>query len=159
LLTRWVGALTRAYESSQGRQPVEQYRPMTPMSEVSGPQRAMSIMSRDPEEYVEQHRVLSISRSRSQNPPERRRSFNFANRESLGSLQWQNGNRSQTDLRTQPKHRKSFMGKIKAFFSAGKDEEEKKEEDQDRGRTQENFASKLRRRSKSVTRFLFGSEE
>jgi hypothetical protein len=112
----------------------------------------MSVMSRDPEDYVEAHRARSMNRSRSQNPPDRRRSFNFNRNESLGSLQY--GSMSQTDLHQQPKRRKSFMGKIKAFFSGDKQVEE-----EDRGRTQENFASKLRRRSKSVTRFLFGKSD
>jgi hypothetical protein len=121
--------MAKAFEAGQGKTPLEQFTP--------------TILSRDPEDYVEVHRRVSLSRSKSQSKPERRKSYSYKS-ESLSSLQWQHGNLSQTDL-SEPKRRKSIFGKLKSFF-VGNDGVEHEKDD--------SHPAAERRRSKSIKRFF-----
>lgn len=103
----------------------QSYRPASPGSQISRP---MSAMSKDPEDYIDAHRALSINRDESR----RRRSFH-----AIGP--------SNTKMSLQEDKQTVFQ-KLKAFFVKDKlgEGEEERGRDAMRGRT----------RSRSVTRFL-----
>ncbi|KAJ3276194.1 hypothetical protein HDV01_005642 [Terramyces sp. JEL0728] len=128
---KWVGALTRAFENMNTS--TSAYRAMSP--ELSSLPRPVSQLSRDPEDYIEAHRVLSMNRSSSRNSVNSRRK----------SLIERGG----SDIGPQSGRRNSLFSKMKAMFLGKEPELE-----EPRGRNEESLVSKLRKRSKSVTKFI-----
>ncbi|KAJ3261392.1 hypothetical protein HK103_006000 [Boothiomyces macroporosus] len=129
---KWVGALTRAFENMNTS--TSAYRAMSP--ELSSLPRPVSQLSRDPEDYIEAHRVLSMNRSSSRNSVNSRRKSLIE--------------RGASDVGPQTNRRNSLFSKMKALF-LGKEEPQPEET---RGRNEESFVSKLRKRSKSVSKFI-----
>jgi hypothetical protein len=76
---------------------------------------------------------------------------------SMSNLQWQNGHlmkSDEPDIVHEPRRRKSisFFGAVKMLFGGGAREEDL-EEDESRGR-RNTLGDKLKRRSRSITRFF-----
>ncbi|KAJ3304187.1 hypothetical protein HDV03_003040 [Kappamyces sp. JEL0829] len=152
---KWVGALSQAFEQmANGGNKDMSFRPMSPDagSTVSRP---MSIMSKDPEDYREAHRAMSVNRAQS------RRSLSNVRRKSYVM-----GGQSETmmslhgpasDIGSErPLRRKSIFQKVKDFFT-GEDSHDPYGSVTSRGRDnhdESTFAGRMRARSKSVARFL-----
>lgn len=158
---QWVGALTQAFESMSLNSNV-QYRPTSPTTSIARPNspsnsavgsgitRPISVMSRDPEDYVETHRVISVNRNTS------RRSISQNRRKSYAQDALLNLNQAKCDSVSPGDDfgKKSFFQILKSFFAPEPEMEtnafEEPEAVLEGGR---------RTRSKSIVKYLFGNTE
>lgn len=112
-LIRWVGALTKAFENMSKN---ENYRPQSIGSDcqstISRPHsitRTSSAMSKDPEDYIEAHRTLTLTRE------EKRRSVSQRRGSTLSSASVESFSNDIT-APPPPMRKKSLIQKIKNIF-------------------------------------------
>ncbi len=152
--------MTQAFETMTAKQEdpqqlqQQQFRPTSPSpSSLSRPQ---SVMSRDPNDYVAAHRTLSMNRDTSRSVPKnhrRRSSFmSSGGNEPVGGFYPNSEGGSE---RHHVHRRKSIFQKVKDFFSLS-DLPDENEYDDERGRyyEEDGFKARMRRRSRSVAKFL-----
>lgn len=157
---KWVGALTQAFENMSTNNAVQEvYRPTSPAasSAPSGLARPLSVMSRDPEDYVETHRVISVNRNTSRRSISQNRRKSYT-QDALVNLNQAQAKSESVSLVGDFGRKKSIFQKVKSFFGSDVESGIDARADPNDG-FEGDGGSRPRSRSKSVVKYLFGNTE